>query len=211
MDTLVIVGASGHGKVVADAAIAMGKWSRIEFLDARWPSLGNLGPWPVVGSDSLATSSFTQTDFVVAIGKSRTRLSLLARFKSRGWTPQTIVHPSACISPFAQVGAGSVLCAGFVVGPFARLGEGCIVNTCASVDHDCLLGDGVHIAPGAHLAGDVEIGEHTWIGIGASVIQGLHLSSDIMVGAGATVVTDLEQPGLYLGTPARRVVATQNK
>lgn len=204
MNTLVIIGASGHGKVVADAALASGKWDDIVFLDSRWPDLQRCGPWPVVGSDERQPL-VESTPFVVAIGKTATRQRLQQHFQTLGWLPQTVIHPSATVSPYAQLGCGTVVCAGGIVNPFAVLGESCIVNTGASVDHDCQLADAVHIAPGVHIAGDVAIGERSWIGIGVSVIQGVRIAADVMVGAGAVVVGDLDLPGLYLGAPARRV------
>lgn len=205
MSTLVIIGASGHGKVVADAAQSSTKWSQVVFLDALWPTLQNIGPWPVVGGDQQQPYA-QPMPFVVAIGNAAIRQRLQLHYQQMGWHAQIIVHASATISPHARLGAGTVVCAGAVVSPFATLGENCIVNTCASVDHDCHLAEGVHIAPGAHIAGDVSIGARTWIGIGASVIQGLHIGSDIMVGAGSAVVSNLREPGLYVGVPARKVV-----
>lgn len=205
MSTLVIIGASGHGKVVADAALAAGPWKELLFLDSHWPSLSKVGPWSVIGSDQDHPFEVPMP-FIVAIGSASVRLRLQHHYQYHGWTAQTIVHPAAYVSPYALVSPGSFIAPGAVVGPFATLGEACIVNTGASVDHDCRLGEGVHIAPGAHLAGDVAVGARTCVGIGASVIQGLSLSSDIMVGAGAAVVGNLREPGLYVGVPARRKV-----
>lgn len=205
MNTLVIIGASGHGKVVADAALATGPWQQVVFLDAKWPSLTQCGPWSIVGSDRQHPYN-TPMPFVVAIGNATTRLHWIRFFQALGWEPQTVIHPHATVSPYAQIGAGTVICAQAVVGSFSKVGQGCIVNTSATLDHDCVLEEGVHLAPGAHVAGDVFIGRETWIGIGASVIQGLRIGPNIMVGAGSAVVGDLQQSGLYVGIPARRVV-----
>ncbi len=209
-NTLVIIGASGHGKVVAEAALASKHWQDVVFLDAQWPNLRHCGPWDVVGADDEGRFP-NPMPFVVGIGNAYKRLRVHEHYIKRGWEPQTVIHPAATVSPFATLGAGSVICAGAVVAPFATLGEACIVNTCASVDHDCVLDTAVHIAPGAHVAGEVQIGARTWIGIGSSVIQCIKLGSDILIGAGSAVVGDLQEPGLYLGVPARPVQQSFNR
>ena len=81
----------------------------------------------------------------------------------------TLVHPSATISPSAEIGVGSVVMAGAVIQAAARLGQHCIVNTGATIDHHCELGDYVHIAPGAHLCGRVTVGDGTLVGVGVGI------------------------------------------
>ena len=203
MRRLAILGASGHGVVVADAALATG-WDEVTFFDARWPGLSSLGPWTVAGDDARLLGMLAEYEgVVVAVGANRARLSLHRSVAAAGGTLATIVHPSAVVSRFARVGAGSVLCAGAVLGPFAQLGEATIVNTAATVDHDCILADAVHVSPGAHLGGTVRVGEASWIGIGAAVRHGIVIGADVVVGAGAAVVADIADRLTVVGVPAR--------
>ena len=199
---LLIVGAGGHGKVVADAAQQQ-DWQRIAFLD-RDPTLTEVLGLPVIGSDP-ATGGLVQRypSAVVAIGNPRLRLDLLDQLATIGYHLPVIQHPRAVVSPHATIGDGCVLFANAVVNPGSRLGRGCIINTAASVDHDCELAEGVHIAPGAHLAGGVRVGRETWIGMGVSVREYLTVGAAVMVGAGAAVVTDIPDGQQVAGVPAR--------
>lgn len=205
MRRLAILGASGHGRVIADAALAAG-WEAVAFYDDAWPGVSASGPWQVVGRTADLRRDAAQLDgAVVGIGDNVTRLVKLRELLAGGALLVSVVHPDAVVSTRAEVGQGSVLLGGAVVNPFARLGRGCIVNSGASVDHDCQLADGVHVSPGAHLGGGVRVGEASWIGIGASVIQGVSIGAGATVGAGAAVVDDVADGATVVGVPARPV------
>lgn len=202
MKRLAILGASGHGKVVADAAIAAG-WGEIRFFDDAWPTLKHIGPWSVVGAtNELLRDSDNVDGAIVAIGDNKTRLAKMRQI-SIGVPLTSIIHPAAVVSPYASIGIGSAVFAGAIVNAFARLGMGCIVNTGATIDHDCNLGDGVHVSPGANLGGQVVVGAATWIGIGASVKHCVSLGDHVVVGAGAAVVSDIVSGQSVVGVPAR--------
>ena len=199
MKQLVIIGASGHGKVVADIAKKNG-YEQIVFLDDR-DSLPQCGPYAVAGKCSEFTDY--DCDIVVAIGNPEIREKLLLALEINGKRIPTLVHPNATIEESVQIGKGTVIVAGAVVNSGAVIGKGCIINTCASVDHDCVLADYVHVAVGAHVAGTVTIGERTWIGAGATVSNNVSICADCMIGAGAVVVKDISEKGTYIGVPAR--------
>jgi len=204
MNSLLILGAGGHGKVVAETALTSGPTSRIAFLDDR-PLTSILG-WPVLGTLDQALQPWIQAQFpaaLVAIGHPATRLRWLAQLRSAGYHLPLLVHPSAWISPSAEIGPGSVVFSQAAVLAQAVVGIGSILNTGCSVDHDSQLSDGVHICPGARLAGDVQVGARSWIGIGASVIQQIRIGADVIVGAGAAVVGDLPDGVTAVGVPAR--------
>ncbi|MCB1801865.1 MAG: acetyltransferase [Gammaproteobacteria bacterium] len=199
---LLIVGAGGHGKVVADAAILLGRWQRIAFAD-RSPASARLLGLEVIVADEPTTALRDQfDDAVVAIGDPNRRLDLLDRLTEMAFALPVIAHPSAIVSAHAEIGPGSVIFANGVINPGAVLGRGCIVNTAASVDHDCLLADGVHIAPGAHVAGGVRIGRGSWIGVGASVREYVSIGAGVTVGAGAAVIGNIGDNLTVAGVPA---------
>lgn len=202
---LTVLGASGHGKVVAEAALAS-DWTEIEFYDRAWPDKQRVGRWTIRGDDAALWAELVRKDgVIVAIGDNRTRLVLLERLKQSGAKLASIVHPMACVSESAGLGPGTVAMAGSVVNADAVVGMGGILNTGCSVDHDCILGVAVHISPGAHLAGGVHVGDRSWIGIGASVRQGVRIGSGVIVGAGAVVVSDVADGLVVVGVPARPV------
>lgn len=204
MSALLIAGAGGHAKVVAEAAQATGRWERIAFLDDRYPALSSVNGVTVRGALADAASLRGEfSDAVVAIGHCRTRLRVLNELRRNGFSLPVVIHPAAWVSPSATLGEGTVVFAQAAISACARLGAGCIANTGCSIDHDAVLGDGVHVCPGARLAGEVVVGEATWLGIGSSVIQRVRIGADVTVGAGAAVARDLADGVTAVGVPAR--------
>ncbi|CAK0746697.1 PglD_N domain-containing protein [Gammaproteobacteria bacterium] len=204
---LLILGASGHGKVVADCAYTAGKWSDVIFFDDRWPKLISCSIWSVMGRGNDIFKIAQSGDQVfVAIGNNTTRLNWLHQFKNAGLTIATIIHPSTIINHGVSIGIGSLVVAGGIVNVDCTIGYGCIVNTGAIVDHDCVLEEGVHICPGVNLAGNVHVGKRSWVGIGSSVIQCIHIGADVTVGAGAVVLNHIEDGLTVVGVPARPIV-----
>ena len=195
---LSIIGASGHGKVVAEIARLCG-YTGIEFYDDD-PSRKECGGWPVIGPTSQCSPG--EDALFIAIGNPNIRRRFMEQYRD-AFIP-VLIHPSAVVAAGVPIGRGSVLMPGSVINPGSALGEGVIINTCASVDHDCILGDHVHVAVGAHLCGSIQVGERTWIGAGAIVSNGLNICGDCMIGAGALVIRDIREPGTYVGVLAKR-------
>lgn len=204
MSSLLILAAGGHGKVVADSALASGLASTVSFLDDH--NYSHVMGWPVIGPLDFAFNPLIKEQFplaLVAIGDPALRLSWLNRLKAFGYVLPVLIHPTAWVSPTAELAAGTVVLSHSSIQAQVVTGIGVILNTGSSVDHDSLLGDGVHICPGARLAGGVTVGDRTWIGIGASVIQQICIGSDVTVGAGSAVVRDLCDGVTAVGVPAR--------
>ncbi len=194
---LIIIGASGHGKVVANIAKLNG-YTDIVFLDDD-DKVKECGGYPVVGNSNLAPEG----EVFAAVGNARIRKMLMERYADR--VQPILIHPNAVIAEETKIGNGSVVMAGAVINPGTSIGKGCIINTCSSVDHDCQIADFVHVSVGSHIAGTVKIGEGTWIGAGATVSNNITVCSNCMIGAGAVVVKDIKEVGKYIGVPARLV------
>lgn len=204
MKRLAILGASGHGKVVADAAAQSGSWGEIVFFDDAYQHKQLNGPWSVVGDTELLLDKMGAFDgVIVAIGTNSTRVAKCRLLIDRKAPLVNVIHPAATVSPYVSLGAGSVVCAGAVINIDTRLGVGCIVNTGATIDHDCVLGAGVHVSPGAHLAGGVTVGDLSWVGIGACVRQLVTIGANVTVGAGAAVVNAIADNATVVGVPAQ--------
>lgn len=200
---MIIIGAGGHGKVVADAAEKMKQYKKIAFLDDA--DLSECNGYPIIGRVSDADQYIDDADFFVAIGNAMTRQRIQEKLLLMQAPLATIIHPAAVIGKNVVIGYGSALMAGAIINSGCNIGQGCIINTGASVDHDCVLANYVHVSVGAHLAGTVQVGERTWIGIGAVVNNNLNITSDCMIGAGAVVIRSIKKSGTYVGVPAKAI------
>lgn len=203
-----LLGAGGHGRVVADAAAADGRWPSIAFYDDGRAPGSLVGRWPVRGDAEAFFSTLGMREGVVlerhvAVGDNRRRDELARRCESLGLRLAVVVHPAATVSPDAGLSPGCFVAAGAIVAPGAFVGTCGIVNHGASVDHDCRLGRAVHVGPGAHLGGAVEVGDRAWLGLGASIRHMLRIGSDALVGAGAVVVASVADNTQVIGNPAR--------
>ena len=193
---LLIIGASGHGKVVADIAMKSG-YEEIAFLDDDKYVKFCMG-FPVVGTtDSIDDKE--ESDVVVAIGNSVIREKLQQKLCDKGLNVVTLIHPDAVIGQEVSIGIGTV------INPGTKVGEGCIINTGATVDHDNEIGDFAHVSVGSHLAGTVRVGERSWVGAGAVVSNNITICADCVIGAGAVVVRNIDKQGTYIGVPANVV------
>ncbi|MDJ0624633.1 MAG: acetyltransferase [Desulfocapsaceae bacterium] len=203
---LLIVGASGHGKVVGDCARLTDAWSELLYFDDRWPELLACGPWQVVGlAETINKNALQEDQTFVAIGNSAKRIAWLNKLQQGGLNLATVIHPSSILSEEVSIGAGTLVVAGAVINIGCLIGEGCIVNTGATIDHDCIVADGVHICPGAHLAGNVHVGSGSWIGIGSTVVQGVRIGVNVTVGAGAVVLDHVADGLTVVGVPAKPI------
>lgn len=201
MNRLIIIGASGQGKVIADIA-ELNEYSDIAFFDDN-PQVKFCGKYEVIGCCSDA-HKYKDAVFFVAIGNANIRKRIQTELMNSGLKVVSLIHPSAVISKSVAIGTGTVVMAGAVINPDATIGQGCIINTCASVDHDCIVGDFVHVSVGAHVAGTVKIGNNTWVGAGAVVSNNIEITDNCMVGAGAVVVKDLTESATFVGVPAKK-------
>ncbi len=197
MNRLIILGASGHGKVISDIAEKNG-YTDIVFVDDNEQVKECVG-YPVIGK--IADAEQMIGDKIVAIGTPQIR----ERIQNRISGLITLIHPDTVISRRVEIGTGSVVMAGAIINSDTIIGKGTIINTGSSVDHDCKIADYCHISVGAHVAGTVEIGTRTWIGAGATVINNVKICSDCMIGAGAVIIEDINKKGTYVGVPAKRI------
>lgn len=197
-----VIGAGGHGKVVADVAGRAG-WDQVVFFDVRFTSSGCAhAHWPLVAAPEDAVSHKCDGYFV-AIGNGEVRQQWCEWLLHNGLPLVSLVDPSAVVSEYAIIEPGVLIAAGAVVNVDSYISQGSIVNTRACVDHDCHIGAYSHICPAAALAGTVKVGAHSWLGIGSQVKQAVCIGDEVIVGAGATVVSDISNNLTVVGTPAR--------
>ncbi|AZN38588.1 acetyltransferase [Paenibacillus albus] len=201
---LLIIGASGHGKVVADIALKMGRWESISFLDDNENILQVMG-LEVIGKSSDVHQYVKDNDVFIGIGNNAVRKRIHTDLESKHASIPTLVHPTAIIGERVEIEPGTVVMAGAIINCCTSIGKGCIINTGAIVEHDNQVEDFVHLSPGVRLAGTVRVGEGTWLGIGSIVINNITITSESIIGAGAVVVRDIMMAGTYVGVPAKRL------
>lgn len=198
---LVIVGAGGHGKVIADIAMKNG-YNKICFLDDH--ATGECMGFPIVGTSAqIDCLNDGDTDFVIAVGNNETR-KRIAQTHAVNWI--SLIHPSAQIGACVSIGKGTVVMAGAVINACAAVGKHCIINSGAIVEHDNVIEDYAHISPGAALGGTVRVGTQTHVGIGAVVRNNIEICGMCTIGAGAVVVKNIDRSGTYVGIPAKEMI-----
>ncbi len=201
---VIIIGAGGHAKVIADIIYKSGD-NLIGFLD---DNLANKGKEIYLGKKVLGTTkdieNYNKNYFIIGIGNNSIRKKINNENNLKLYTA---IHPSAIIAQDVKIGTGSVIMAGVVINPGTVIGKNCIINTCSSLDHDNLLEDYVHISPGAHLAGTVSVKEGTWICTGATIINNITIAQNNIIGAGSVVIKDInEENGTYVGVPVKKLI-----
>lgn len=203
LDDLVLIGASGHAKVVLEIIRAAGRYRIVGCLD---PSVrGDVLGVPVLGDDDVLSELYGKgvRYAFVAIGANRIRERVISRVRSLGFALPAAISPTASVSPSAVIGDATAIMGGVTINACAKIGDGAIINTNASVDHDCVIGDYAHCAPGTHLAGCVTVGPGAFLGVGVSAIPSVCIGAWSTIGAGAVVVRDVPADTIAIGVPAR--------
>ncbi|WP_166702791.1 acetyltransferase [Bacillus albus] len=201
---LLIIGASGQGKVVADVALKMNKWQSIAFLDDNKSVKSSVGI-EVIGKSTDFLNYIEDYDIFVGIGNNVIREKIQGKLEAEGASLPTLIHPSTIIGEQVELGAGTVVMAGAVINCCTTIGKGCIINTGSTIDHDNLIEDYVHISPGVHLAGTIKVGRGTWLGIGSVVSNNISITNGCRIGAGALVIRNINEVGTYVGVPVTKI------
>tara|TARA_B110000091_G_C13809748_1_gene474394 strand:- start:1064 stop:1666 length:603 start_codon:yes stop_codon:yes gene_type:complete len=193
---MVIIGASGHAKVVLDLT----KLNNIKVTslfddDATIQRLNELVVYSPIADVPIGTA------VVFAIGNNMVRKQLADKYESL----ETIklAHPKSVIDASVHIGEGSVVMASATINSATTIGKHCIINTSSSVDHDCELDDFVHISPGAVLCGSVKVGTGSHIGANAVVIQNIRIGKWVTIGAGSVILKDIPDYAVVVGNPGK--------
>ena len=202
MKHLAILGAGGHGRVVADAAILAG-WNTISFFDDVVPVGSRTLDWTVVGNTEELVKELTTFDgVIVAVGNNKKRIEKSHLLGKYGANLISVVDPSAQVSRHSSIGIGTVVLSNAVIEAGVSIGNCCIINTAATISHDCQISGGVHVSPGAHLSGEIVVGRFTWIGTGASLRNNIIIGENVTVGVGSVVVKNIPDDAVVYGNPA---------
>lgn len=205
-DRLILFGAGGHAKVVAEAWLARFPAGALTVLDDDPARIGaRLLGHDIAGGREWLSDHWPGVAVHPALGDNRRRAELIDALKAIGRPLATVIHPSAIVSPSARIGAGAFLAAGVIVNAEAEIGAGAILNTGSSVDHDGRIGACAHVAPGVRLCGNVAVGARALVGTASAVIPGMSIGRDAVVGAGSSVTRDVPDGETWAGCPARKL------
>jgi sugar O-acyltransferase (sialic acid O-acetyltransferase NeuD family) len=208
MDKIVVIGGGGHAKVLI-SILKKCSCEVVGYTDDY--DRGNILGVSYLGNDSILKEIGKESRVahaVVGIGKvdcSDTRLRIQEDVKKLGFAFPIIISPRASVNEDVALDEGTVVFDGAVINSGAHIGRSCIINSNSTVEHDCRLGDNVHLGPGATVSGGVTIGDNCMIGVGACIIHSVSVSSGALIGAGSIVVKNIEFPGTYAGTPAKKI------
>jgi len=208
-ETIVIYGAGGHAKVIADILRLTEQYEIIGFLDDNNPQkYGNdfYGSYIIGGKEKLNLIKKNGTvNIIIGFGNNYIRLRLGGMLKKIGFNLVSAIHPTSILARDISIGPGTVVAAGVIINPESHIGENVIINTNVTIDHECNIQDGVHISPGVIIAGNVNVGKGSWIGVGAIISDHIIIGSGSIIGAGAVVVNNIPNDVVAYGFPAKPI------
>lgn len=202
---IILVGYSGHGYVVAEAALLsnlpLQYYTEISELNNNPYDLEYIG---FEGSETFSGWN-EEASFILGIGDNRLRLKIAQLISAKNKVIRPVIHPTASIAKNVLIGEGSFVARNVSVNPLVFIGKYCIINTAAIIEHECTIEDGVHIAPGAVLAGNVTIGAGSFIGANAVILQGVTIGKNVIIGAGTVVLKDVADNKKVVGNPGKEI------
>lgn len=205
MKRLLIWGASDQAVVTLDCAQAMQMYGQIDLMGITTQKIRWFAQHRVMMEENVIHAKLFHAydEVIVATGDNRLRQIRLQILEEYGIPIATIIHPSAIISPTAQVNCGSTILANAVIHTLARIGTGCIINTGAIVEHDCVIKDFVNMSPNCAMAGHCSVESRAFLGIGSTLSPAVTIGEDAVIGAGAVVLTDIPAHATAVGVPAK--------
>lgn len=198
---VIIIGASGHGKVIADIIHQSGD-KVMGFLDDD-PTKKAIHQIPVLGKIKDTQKYKDNYDFIIGIGNNKIRKEIAESNPALNY--YTAIHPTAVIGEGVRIGNGTAVMAGVVINADAEIKKHCIINTSAVIEHECVIGDYTHVSPQACLCGNVHVGEACHVGAGTTIINNRNMANNIIIGAESVVIEDINEAGTYAGVPIRRI------
>lgn len=203
---LVIIGAGGHARVVADTVIAMGISLKgiidIEYHGQKEEIMG----CPVLGGlEFIEQLEPAEAALAIAVGDNTQRSHYYTLFKQKGFSFPPLIHPTAVVSKFSYISDGTFINAGAIINSGAKIGQNCIINSGSIIEHEVSLGMHCHICPGVKIGGRVVVGDNSFIGIGTSIIDYIKVGSNVIVGAGSVIIKNIEPSCSYAGVPGKKI------
>lgn len=206
---IILIGGGGHCRSCIDVIESTGEYKITGIVDENLQEGTLVMNYPVIGDDRMLAEISDKVDFaIVTIGQehsSEKRKHLFNNLKALGFKVPAIGADRSYVSKHASVGIGSMIFHHAMINAKVKIGMNCIINTNALIEHDVIVGSHSHIAPSATLNGSAQIGEECFVGSNAVILHNISICNNVKIGAGAVVIKNIDQPGTYVGIPARKV------
>lgn len=202
MEKIILIGDSGHAKVIEDCIRSQGG-NVIAKLDDRYKEQfceEDVVRGPLALIEELLTE---EVKVVISIGSNTIRKQIVERLNIADAKYAIIIHSRAIVSGSVKIGCGTVIMPGVIVNADTSIGCHTIINSNSVVEHDCTIEDFTHISPGAILTGNVMIGQGSHVGAGTTIIPGIEIGSWTTIGAGSSVISNIESEVTAVGVPSR--------
>lgn len=202
---VVLIGYSGHAKVVADVVLARGL--QLQFYTEKKTAINNPFGLKYLGFEGDKNFNYWNQDYdyVLGIGNNIIRQKSAKIILENRRKLLNVVHPNSGISSRIKIGVGNFINNNAAINAFVEIGDYCIINTGAIIDHECFLANGVHVAPGAVLAGGVEVGMNTFIGANSIIKEGIKIGPNVIIGAGSVILQNIQDNKKIVGNPGREI------
>ena len=209
-NSIILVGGGGHCKVIIDILKENNDYDEILISDLKENKGKEILGIKIEYTDDQLENLYKKgyKNAFVSIGKveiNQHRKKLYEKIQDIGFNIPVIISKSSIVSKYSEIREGTLIGKNVVVNPGTIIGKNCIINTSSIIEHDCIIEDNVHIGPGAILSGRTYIGNNSFIGTGAIIIQNINISENTLIGAGSVVIKDINEPGVYVGNPARKI------
>ncbi len=208
MHEIILVGGGEHCRSSIDVILEQGNYKIAGILDNKKGELKQIYNIPIFGDDSLIGNYVKDYFFSVTLGDPsgcHRRKNIFKDISARGGRFATIVSPRSHVSRYASIGDGTFVLHDCLINAGAVIGHNCILNTKCLIEHDVVIGNHVHISTAVVINGACEIGENTYIGSGTIIRDHVKIGKNVFVGAGSYVHRDIQDPGVYVGIPVRKI------
>jgi sugar O-acyltransferase (sialic acid O-acetyltransferase NeuD family) len=167
---LLILGAGGYGRCIAEVAEQQDHWANIVFVDDCWADNKQIEHYRIISDiQHLKILEYSQFEAIVAVGNNKIRQKWQQLLIDLGIPLTTIIHPHAVISPSAKIGRGVSIMAGCIVGTKTVIHDGVILNIGTLLDHDVIIEDFCHLSVGVKVAGGKRISQQTFLEVGTII------------------------------------------
>lgn len=208
-----IIGAGTYGEVMFELAEMLG-YKVKGFYDEDINKLNStLMGVKVIGKFSdLSSLKIKDKKFIVAIGNNDVRLKIMTKINEQGGYTPSLIHPSAYISPSAQIGKGVYIQANAYIWTKVEIGDFSIISPNVVIAHHSIIGKACLVSTLSGIGASITVKDRVFIGMGCIIVTGVQsIGEKSVIGAGAVVLKNIEDNSVYAGVPAKKIREIKNK